>query len=64
MRGDHYVTLVVQVPTGLNGEQKELLKKFDEAMGGNKEETKETSESGKEKSKKKNFKDKINELFE
>lgn len=64
VRGDHYVTLVVQVPTGLNGEQKELLKKFDEAMGGNKEESGEAKESAKEKSKKKNFKDKINELFE
>lgn len=34
VRGDHYVTLVVQVPTNLNGEQKDLLKKFDEAMTG------------------------------
>ena len=34
VRGDHYVTLIVQVPTKLNSEQKELLKKFDEAMGG------------------------------
>ena len=33
VRGDHYVTLVVQVPTKLNGEAKELLKKFDEATG-------------------------------
>ncbi len=35
VRGDHYVTLVVQVPTKLNSEQRELLRKFDEAMGGN-----------------------------
>lgn len=34
VRGDHYVTLIVQVPTKLNGEQKELLKQFDEAMQG------------------------------
>ncbi|MGF7143931.1 molecular chaperone DnaJ [Anaerotaenia torta] len=34
VRGDHYVTLVVQVPTSLNSEQKELLRKFDEAMTG------------------------------
>ncbi len=34
MRGDHYVTLVVQVPTNLNSEQKDLLKKFDDAMTG------------------------------
>lgn len=34
VRGDHYVTLVVQVPTKLTSEQKELLKRFDEAMLG------------------------------
>lgn len=34
VRGDHYVTLVVQVPTSLNSEQKELLRKFDDAMTG------------------------------
>ena len=30
VRGDHYVTLVVSVPTNLNKEQKEALKAFDE----------------------------------
>lgn len=34
VRGDHYVTLIVQVPEKLNAEQKEALKAFDEAMGG------------------------------
>ena len=33
VRGDHYVTLVVQVPTNLNEEAKEALRKFDEACG-------------------------------
>lgn len=33
-RGDHYVTLVVQIPTKLTNEQKELLMKFDEAYSG------------------------------
>lgn len=33
VRGDHYVTLVVQVPTSLNEEAKEALRKFDEASG-------------------------------
>lgn len=33
VRGDHYVTLVVQTPTKLSSEAKELLKKFDEATG-------------------------------
>ncbi|MFA9463011.1 MAG: molecular chaperone DnaJ [Velocimicrobium sp.] len=67
VRGDHYVTLVVQVPTGLNHEQKELLKAFDQAMTGKKgadeikEEVKEEVEHGKGKKK---FKDKLNEFFE
>ena len=30
VRGDHYVTLVVQVPDKLSKEAKDLLKKFDE----------------------------------
>lgn len=33
VRGDHYVTLVVQTPDRLNAEAKELLKKFDEQTG-------------------------------
>lgn len=33
MRGDHYVTLVVQTPEHLSFEAKELLRKFDEASG-------------------------------
>ena len=33
VRGDHYVTLVVQVPDKLSHEAKELLKKFDELTG-------------------------------
>lgn len=42
VHGDHYVTLVVQVPTKMNAEQKELLKAFDQAMDGKKEEEPET----------------------
>ncbi len=58
-RGDHYVTLVVQVPEKLNHEAKELLKKFDAVTGNSLESvknyTKENSEdgSGSEKKKKK-----------
>ncbi len=37
VRGDHYVTLVVQVPTKMNSRQKELLKEFDSAMYGDTE---------------------------
>ncbi len=35
-RGDHYVTLVVQVPTHMTNEQKDLLRKYDDAMNGKK----------------------------
>ena len=34
VRGDHYVTLVVTVPEKLNEEQKEALRRFDNAMNG------------------------------
>ncbi|HJB07675.1 MAG TPA: molecular chaperone DnaJ [Candidatus Enterocloster faecavium] len=34
VRGDHYVTLVVQVPERMTQAQKEALRKFDEAMNG------------------------------
>ncbi len=33
VRGDHYVTLVVQVPDKLSHEAKELLRQFDELTG-------------------------------
>lgn len=58
-RGNHYVTLVVQVPEKLNSQQKEALKEFDAAMRGGK--AKATDESGK---KKKGFMDKIKDAFE
>ncbi|MCL0202024.1 DnaJ C-terminal domain-containing protein, partial [Klebsiella pneumoniae] len=34
VRGDHYVTLVVQVPTQLTQEQKDILLQFDKAVNG------------------------------
>lgn len=34
IRGDHYVTLVVSVPEKMNEEQKEALRRFDDAMNG------------------------------
>jgi len=54
VRGDHYVTLVVQVPTKLNEEAKEALRKFDEACG--------NRPSGGEKKKK--FGEKLKDIFE
>lgn len=54
VRGDHIVTLVVNVPTKLTAEQKELLEKFDASMRG---ETVESShEEGTKKKKKGLFK--------
>lgn len=50
IRGDHYVTLVVQVPSKLTSEQKELLEKFAEASGERDTESGEKSgKSGKKK---------------
>lgn len=60
IRGDHYVTLVVQVPTKLNDEAKEALRQFDEASNGSLKQSK----SGAEKHKKKGFMDKLKETFE
>lgn len=57
IRGDHYVTLVVQVPTKMSSEQKELLEAFDKAMYGEEEKEEKTSESS-GKGKKKTFKKK------
>ncbi len=51
--GNQYTTLVVQVPTHLNSEQKELLRKFDEISGNT---LKEFSDEPQEKQKKKFFK--------
>ena len=47
IRGDHYVTLVVQVPERLNETQKEALRNFDAAMRGEKLETGEKHKKGK-----------------
>ena len=49
VRGDHYVTLVVQVPTKLTNEQKELLEEFDDAMNGKVREDSEKHEKKKKK---------------
>lgn len=51
VRGDHYVTLVVQVPTKLTAEQKELLEKFNDAMTGKKPEPEVDQSKDKEKEK-------------
>ena len=60
VRGDHYVTLVVQVPTGLNEAAKEALRAFDDATG----QTLKNQTAGSTKNKKKGFMDKIKETFD
>ena len=53
MRGDQYVTLVVQVPEKLNAAQREALLAFDAAMGGTTEKEPETDEGADTKEEKK-----------
>ena len=60
VRGDHYVTLVVQVPTKLNEEAKKALREFDMASGNSLNQKKDAQE----KPKRKGFMDKIKEQFE
>lgn len=65
VRGDHYVTLVVQVPGKLNEEQKELLRQFDAASGNSLNRNLDNAaDQTKDKSKKKGFIDKIKETLE
>lgn len=53
MRGDHYVTLVVEVPTNMTQEQKDLLIQFDKAMNGETLEEETVAEKPEENKKKK-----------
>ena len=57
VRGDHYVTLVVQIPDKLSHEAKELLKKFDAESGDSLNAAKkvDVDGEGKDKDKKKKF---------
>ena len=64
VRGDHYVTLVVQVPTKLNNEAKEALKAFDAATGNSLNQQNTDTTKKEEKPKKKGFMDKLKETFE
>ena len=62
VRGNHYVTLIVNTPTGLSKEAKDALRKFDELTGGSLTKEGGAPSSGKEK--KKGFMDKFKEPFE
>ncbi|MBQ3559788.1 MAG: molecular chaperone DnaJ [Agathobacter sp.] len=60
VRGDHYVTLIIETPKNLSKEAKEALRKFDELTGGSL-----TREGGAETGKKKKgFMDKIKESLD
>ena len=66
IRGDHYVTLVVQVPERMTEEQKDLLRKFDAAMNGGAAASGQASGTAQteEPKKKKKFFDKVKEAFD
>ncbi|WP_461883384.1 molecular chaperone DnaJ [Fusicatenibacter sp.] len=67
VRGDHYVTLVVQTPTKLNEKAKEALRAFDEACGNRpaaEEKAADGENTAEQPKKKKGFMDKVKEAFE
>lgn len=64
VRGDHYVTLVIQTPEKLSQEAKEALRRFDELTGNTLHQNESVSEKNEKKPKKKGFMDKVKEAFE
>lgn len=64
VRGDHYVTLVIQTPEKLSAEAKEALRRFDELSGNSLHQNDSDPEKGEKKPKKKGFMDKVKEAFE
>ena len=64
VRGDHYVTLVIQTPEKLSAEAKEALRRFDELSGNSLHQNDSNPEKSEKKTKRKGFMDKVNEAFE
>lgn len=64
VRGDHYVTLVIQTPEKLSAEAKEALRKFDALTGNTLNQDIDSEKMDKKKGKKKGFMDKLKESFE
>lgn len=64
VRGDHYVTLVIQTPEKLSAEAKEALRRFDELSGNSLHQNDSNSEKSEKKTKRKGFMDKVKEAFE
>ena len=64
VRGDHYVTLVIQTPEKLSAEAKEALRNFDALTGTTLSHDIDFEKTDKKKGKKKGFMDKLKESFE
>lgn len=64
VRGDHYVTLVIQTPEKLSAEAKEALRRFDELSGNSLHQNDSNPEKSEKKTKRKGFMDKVKEAFE
>lgn len=64
VRGDHYVTLVIQTPEKLSAEAKEALSRFDELSGNSLHQNDSNPEKSEKKTKRKGFMDKVKEAFE
>ena len=64
VRGDHYVTLVIQTPEHLSQEAKEALRRFDELTGNTLGTASESDSEPKSGKKKKGFMDQVKEAFD
>lgn len=64
VRGDHYVTLVIQTPEKPSAEAKEALRRFDELSGNSLHQNDSNPEKSEKKTKRKGFMDKVKEAFE
>lgn len=64
VRGDHYVTLVIQTPEKLSAEAKEALRRFDELSGNSLHQNDSNPEKSEKKTKRKGFMNKVKEAFE
>ncbi len=64
IRGDQYVTLVVQVPTSLSAEAKEALRRYDEINGNSLKSQNGAAQGTTKKSGRKSFMDKVKDAFE
>jgi len=64
VRGDHYVTLIIQTPERLSAEAKEALRRFDELTGNSLKQHESVTTEAEPKSKKKGIFDKVKEVFD